>query len=87
MAVMADKQVILEATIEIPPSFDEPLLYLFALHYFLPLLRTPNFRVMEVLCHLLRQIRRAQPASITAQTAQASSSVSAKTVKKGKKKK
>ncbi len=52
MAVMADKQAILEATIEIPPSVDEPLLYLFALHYFLPLFRDPAFRVVEALCHL-----------------------------------
>jgi hypothetical protein len=42
VAVMADKQVPFEATIEIPPSIDEPLLYLFALH-FSPLFATLVF--------------------------------------------
>ena len=32
---MADKQVILEAAIEILPGVDELLFYLFTLHYFL----------------------------------------------------
>jgi hypothetical protein len=41
VAVLADKQVILEATIEIPPSVGEPLLYLFALHF--PPLSQPYF--------------------------------------------
>jgi hypothetical protein len=32
---VADKQMILEAAIEIPPGLDEPMFYLSTLHYFL----------------------------------------------------
>ena len=42
---MADKQVILEAAIEIPPGVDELLFYLFTLQYFLLLSLRPSFRV------------------------------------------
>ena len=44
VAVVADKQMILEAAIEIPPGVDESLFYLFSLH-FLFLSRNPSFMV------------------------------------------
>jgi hypothetical protein len=42
---VADKQVILEAAIEIPPGVDEPLIYLVSLHI-PPLWPNPTSRVV-----------------------------------------
>jgi hypothetical protein len=53
VAVVADKQVILEAVIERPSGLDELFFHLFSLH-FLPLSSTPSFPRFfgaEVLCH------------------------------------